>query len=75
MPEKVTYAIRRRLAILSTEESSGWTKEANIVSWNGGPEKVDIRRWNPDHTKMSKGITLDKEEASELSEVLAELFR
>lgn len=75
MPEKITYAIKRRLAILNTEEQSGWTKEVNIVSWNDGPDKVDIRRWNSDHTKMSKGITLSKDEAKDLAEALNELFK
>ena len=55
---EIKYEIRRRLGVLSTNERSGWTKEANLISWNGGPEKLDIRDWSPDHSKIAKGITL-----------------
>ena len=72
---EVKYEIKRHIAVLSTNEKSGWTKEANIVSWNGGPEKLDIRDWDPDHSKMAKGITLTSDEARTLSTALAEVFR
>ena len=49
-----------------------WTKEVNIVSWNGRQPKIDIREWSADHTRMSKGITLTDAEADRLMEVLAE---
>ena len=74
MADKVTWDIRQKLGVLSTNEKSGWTKEANIVSWSGGPEKLDIRDWKPDHSKMSKGITLNEEEAKALYSALAKLF-
>ena len=32
--------------------------------------KYDIRDWAPEHEKMSKGITLSREEMEELYEVL-----
>ena len=63
MPE-VTYKIIKRIAILS-EEKGGWRTELNEVSWNGAEPKYDIRRWNADHTKMGKGITLTRAERSE----------
>lgn len=72
---EVKYEIKRHIAVLSINEKSGWSKEANIVSWNGGPEKLDIRDWNPDHSKMAKGITLTSDEARTLSTALAEVFR
>ena len=72
---EVKYEIKRHIAVLSTNERSGWTKEANIVSWNGGPEKLDIRDWNPDQSKMAKGITLTSDEARTVSTALAEVFR
>jgi hypothetical protein len=72
---EIRYEIRRRLAVLSTNEKSGWTKEANVVSWNGGAEKLDIREWKPDHSKMSKGITLTEDEARTLALTLTDLFR
>ena len=74
MTDQVTWEIRRHLGVLSTNEKSGWKVEANIVSWNNGPEKLDIRAWNPDHAKMAKGITLTREEAENLCDALQRLF-
>lgn len=74
MADQVTWEIRRHLGVLSTNEKSGWKVEANIVSWNNGPEKLDIRAWNPDHAKMAKGITLTKEEAENLCDALQRLL-
>lgn len=74
MADKITYNITDHLAVLSTSEKSGWTTEANIVSWNNGPEKLDIRAWNPEHNKMAKGITLTEDEAKRLAIVLRDLF-
>ena len=50
--------------------SSGWTKELNLISWNDGEPKYDIRQWSPDHSKMGKGISLSREEAEELKKLL-----
>lgn len=74
MADKITYNIIDHLAVLSINEKSGWAVEANIVSWNNGPEKLDIRAWNPDHNKMAKGITLTEEEAKRLAIALRDLF-
>ena len=74
MADKITYKITDHLAVLSINEKSGWAVEANIVSWNNGPEKLDIRAWNPDHNKMAKGITLTEEEAKRLALALKDLF-
>ena len=74
MSDNVTWEIRKRLGVLSTNEKTGWTKEANIVSWNGLPEKLDIRDWNPEHDKMSRGITLAEGEAKLLKRMLDDLF-
>lgn len=61
----IKYEIVDHIGVLSTSPN-GWTKELNVVSWNGGQEKYDIRDWSPDHTKMSKGITLNEEEIGQL---------
>ena len=74
MSDNVTWEIRKRLGVLSTNEKTGWTKEVNIVSWNGLPEKLDIREWNPEHDKMSRGITLAEGEAKLLKRMLDDLF-
>ena len=68
--DEITFEIHERIAVLSTA-GNGWTKEANIVSWNGGPAKLDIRDWNPDHQKMSRGITLTEDAATKLAFALA----
>lgn len=49
-----------------TKYSTGWQKEVNLISWNNGPAKVDIRDWDPEHLHMSKGITLYDDEARKL---------
>ena len=61
---EIKYEITRRIAVIKKE--SGWATELNEVSWNGAEPKYDIRRWNSDHTKMGKGITLTKAEAVNL---------
>lgn len=55
------FEIKKHLEVLSTS-NSGWTRELNIVSWNGGKPKYDIRDWAPGHEKMGKGITLNGEQ-------------
>lgn len=65
----IKYEIIEKCGILS-ESTKGWTKELNLISWNGGTPKYDIRDWSPDHEKMGKGITLTDEEAKKLKELL-----
>lgn len=67
-----TFEILEQIEVLSTNKS-GWNRELNIVSWNGNKAKYDLRDWSPDHTKMSKGITLTAEEVAVLKEVFDEL--
>ena len=66
------YEITEEIGVLS-ESKSGWRKEVNLVSWNGGAPKLDIRDWAPDHEKMGKGITLSTEEARKLSDLLQKM--
>lgn len=56
------------------ENAKGWRKELNLVSWNEREPKYDLREWNPDHTRMSKGITFTEEEAKILLEILKDEF-
>jgi hypothetical protein len=47
-----------------------------MISYNGAEPKVDIRNWSTGddgEKKMGKGITLTKEEASALCEILSDL--
>ncbi|MBO4355503.1 MAG: YdbC family protein [Clostridia bacterium] len=66
------FEIVKRIATLSTEPS-GWSKELNLVSYNGAAPKYDIRTWDPDHQKMGKGVTLSEEEVALLKEALDNL--
>ncbi len=66
---EVKFEIVKNLGILS-ESAKGWTKELNLVSWNGREPKYDIRDWDPDHQKMGKGVTLTNEEFNQLKELL-----
>lgn len=73
MNSNFTFEIKKHIGVLS-EGSRGWKRELNIVSWNEGNPKLDIREWSEDHTRMSRGITLTDEEARELKELLEKLF-
>ena len=70
MAGEIKYEIIEELGVLS-ESAKGWTKELNLISWNGGVPKYDIRDWAPEHEKMGKGVTLSEEEAKKLAELLA----
>lgn len=63
------FEIVENLGILS-ENAKGWRKELNLVSWSERDPKYDIREWNPDHTRMSKGVTFTEEEVKVLFEIL-----
>lgn len=65
----IKYEIKETLGSIS-ESSKGWTKELNLISWNDKDPKYDIREWSPEHEKMGKGVTLNKEELKKLKEIL-----
>jgi hypothetical protein len=66
---EITFEIKDTLGVLS-ESAKGWTKELNLVSWNGREPKYDIREWDPEHEKMSKGLTFSKDELEKLRDLL-----
>lgn len=70
---EIKYVIKEELGVLS-ESAKGWTKELNIISWNGGAPKYDLRDWAPNHEKMGKGITLSSDEVSELYNLLGKIM-
>ena len=65
----VTYEIKKHIATLS-ESAKGWKKELNLISWGSRDPKYDIREWDPEHEKMSKGITLTEDELKQLRQAL-----
>lgn len=66
------YEITEHIGIIS-ESAKGWTKELNLISWNNREPKYDLRDWAPEHEKMGKGITLNKEELKKLRDVLNDM--
>ena len=68
-----SFEIIQNIAVLSTDRT-GWTKELNLVSYNGAPAKYDIRSWDPNHEKMGIGVTFTREELVQLESVLRELL-
>ncbi|MBM7687355.1 hypothetical protein BCR24_11630 [Enterococcus ureilyticus] len=69
MKQEFSYEIVEEIAILS-ENTQGWRKEFNLVSWNGRPPKFDLRDWSANHEKMGKGITLTNEEFEVLAKAI-----
>jgi hypothetical protein len=66
------FEIIQNFGVISTS-SRGWTKELNLVSWNGRPPKYDIREWDPDHEKMGKGLTFSEDEIQILKDFLQDV--
>lgn len=71
---EVTCEIIEQLGALSDRDAKGWQMECNVVSWNDGTPKVDIRLWNEDHSRCNKGIRLTDDEAQKLGELLVKAF-
>lgn len=65
-----SYEIKKTIAVLGT---GSWNLELNLISWNGRAPVYDLRKWNADHTKMGKGVTLTDAELSQLAFVLAKM--
>lgn len=68
----IKFDIQEHCGVIS-ESAKGWSKELNLVSWNNGQPKFDIRDWDPSHEKMGKGITLTNDELRELKRILNEM--
>ena len=58
MPDRdFTFEIQEHFGVIGSREG-GWNKELNLIRWNGGAAKYDIREWDEHHEHMSKGVTL-----------------
>lgn len=66
---EIQYEIVKEIAVLSTGDS-GYTKEIDLISWNGKEPKYDIRSFSPNREKCGKGITLNADEAAALLKAL-----
>jgi len=69
MAKEIKFEIVKAIGVLS-ESAKGWTKELNLVSWNYGAPKYDLRDWDPNHEKMGKGVTLTEGEIRKLKTLL-----
>ncbi|MBP1587085.1 MAG: hypothetical protein ILO53_01620 [Clostridia bacterium] len=57
----VKFEIVKHVCVLS-DRGRGWTREVNLVKWNDGEPKLDMRDWSPDRSSMRKGLTLTRSE-------------
>ena len=71
--DQITFEIKEHIGVIETSDN-GWSLEANIVQWNGGADKLDIRFWSPDHQRMQRGSTFTKEQAAKLTHILQARF-
>ena len=71
---EVTFEIMEHVGVIEARKD-GWTKEVNIVAWNGGQPKIDIRDWDPSHERMTRGITLTEDQAEKLTHALVDRYR
>ena len=69
--KEIQYEMVKEIAVLSAGDS-GYTKEINLISWNGKEPKYDIRSFSPSREKCGKGITLTADEAAVLLKALQE---
>lgn len=63
--KEIQYEIIKEIAVLSKSDS-GYTKEINLISWNGAEPKYDIRSFSPNREKCGKGVTLTETEIKTL---------
>ncbi len=69
MPAEFKFDIVKSFGLIS-ENTNGWVKEVNLVSWNDREPVYDIRVWQEGHEKLGKGITLTEAEMKNLKELL-----
>ena len=67
--KEIQYEIVKEIAVLSASDR-GYTKEINLISWNGKEPKYDVRSFSPNREKCGKGITLNADEAAALLKAL-----
>ena len=69
---EIKYEVVQRIAVLS-QRPRGWERQLNLISWNDGEPKYDIRDWSPDGSRMAKGISLTEEELKTLKGILDDM--
>ena len=70
----INYKVLERFGELDSDSDA--PKELRLISWNGSAPKYDLRGWYKDedgNERMTKGITLDREELISLYEILKQM--
>lgn len=68
----VEYEIIKELGVIS-ERDSGWSKQLNLISWNGSDPKYDIREWSSNREKAGRGVTLSAAELQALGDLINDI--
>ena len=68
----ITYSVEKQIGVISS--SGVWETQLNLISWNHGKPKYDLRKWNTETGKMSKGISLTKDELVSLIDLVNDYF-
>ena len=73
----ITFEIMEHIGVIDIYDNreEKWTKEVNVVAWNGGKPKIDVRDWNGKHDRMSRGITLTEDQAMKMTKALVDRDR
>ncbi len=66
---EIKFNITEHFGVIS-DGDRGWKKELNLISWNDGDPKYDIRDWNENHDRMGKGSTFTANELKNLKSLL-----
>ena len=69
--QPMDHVVRARLATIRENTKTGWKRLLTVTQWGGGKFKLDVRDWNPDMTRATKGMTFTRSEAMKLRDVLA----
>ena len=69
---QITSDVVKAIGVIA-QNKAGWQREVNIIKWNEGKAKLDIRDWGPNHEKVGKGISLSKEEVAILKTLLEDI--
>lgn len=75
MAKEIKYEVKEIIGRLDSD--STMPKELRLISWNNSTDKYDLRGWSKDENgneRMSKGVTMDREELESLYYILKDIF-
>ena len=70
--KELSYEVIKHIGVIS--EKNGYSKEVNIISWNGRPPVFDIRGFRTGNDGLQhplKGISMSKADLIALKELLS----